>query len=274
MNASPRRKNERLHFASAAALAAVMSVSSFGQTLTPDQIRQIQQENEALRKRVADLEGRASPPPPSSQAAPPAAATAVPGAPLAPRTTTAAPRPGSATTPAAVPTTTSVTGASGSSGPNGNGVVTLSPFEVQSERDYGYLRTNSATATRIGTEIQLVPLSITVLSEDFLRDTNTRDIQDVLRYTSSSAGDTRMGVLQPATGATPSGNMSLRGFPINSRLRNGVLRYNLYNLDNVERVEVIKGPAAVFFGQAFPGGRDQLYHEASPVFGYPHRRHL
>jgi outer membrane receptor protein involved in Fe transport len=85
-------------------------------------------------------------------------------------------------------------------------------------------------------------------------DTNMKDIQDVLRYQSSSAGDGRMGLLQPATGFTPAGNMSLRGFPINSRLRNGLLRYNAYNLDNVERVEVIKGPAAVFFGNAFPGG--------------------
>ncbi len=80
------------------------------------------------------------------------------------------------------------------------------------------------------------------------------DIQDVLRYQASSAGDTRMGVLQPATGFTPSGNISLRGFPINSRLRNGLLRYTAYNLDNVERVEVVKGPAAVLYGSSQPGG--------------------
>jgi outer membrane receptor protein involved in Fe transport len=130
----------------------------------------------------------------------------------------------------------------------------MSPFEVSSDRDIGYLRTNSATATRIGTEIQRVPLSISVISEDFLRDTNAVDITDVIRYQSSSAGDSRMGLIQPATGFTPSGNFTLRGFPINSRLRNGILRYSAYNTDNVERVEVIKGPAAVFFGNAFPGG--------------------
>ncbi|MDP2136763.1 MAG: TonB-dependent receptor plug domain-containing protein [Candidatus Didemnitutus sp.] len=133
-------------------------------------------------------------------------------------------------------------------------VTILSPFDVKSDRDYGYLKINSATATRIGTEIQKVPLNISVISEEFMQDTTMKDIQDILRYQSSSAGDGRMGIIQPATGFTPSGIMTLRGFPINSRLRNGLLRYNAYSLDNVERIEVIKGPAAVFFGNAFPGG--------------------
>lgn len=133
-------------------------------------------------------------------------------------------------------------------------VLKLPPFEIRNQADHGYLQTNSVTATRIGTDIQRIPLSVSVISEQFLVDTQARDIQDVLRYQSTSAGDTRMGVLQPATGFTPSGNFSLRGFPINSRLRNGLARYNQYTLDNVDRVEIIKGPAAVFFGQAFPGG--------------------
>lgn len=158
----------------------------------------------------------------------------------------AAPAPASSTSGIQIPTTLP-------EDPNEN-VLVLSPYIVDSKRDYGYLKINSATATRIGTEIQKVPLNISVLSEDFIKDANFKDIQDVLRYQSSSAGDTKMGVLNPATGFTPSGNMSLRGFPINSRLRNGLLRYNAYNLDNVERVEIIKGPAAIFFGNAYPGG--------------------
>jgi len=74
-----------------------------------------------------------------------------------------------------------------------------------------------------------------------------------------------MGIIQPATGFTPSGIMTLRGFPINSRLRNGLTRYNAYSLDSVDRIEVIKGPAAVFFGNAFPGGVIN-YITKQPVF--------
>ena len=213
-------------------MALMATPPGYAQGADADALRRLQEENAALRRRLAELEGT--------------------------RTTTPATRTPTTeelTSPAAAtPRARATTGSRLGDTPTEEGVTALSPFEVSSERDYGYLRVNSATATRIGTEIQRVPLSVSVLSEDFIRDTQMNDIQDVLRYQASSAGDTRMGVLQPATGFTPSGNMSLRGFPINSRLRNGLLRYNMFNLDNVERVEVIKGPAAVFFGQAFPGG--------------------
>lgn len=133
-------------------------------------------------------------------------------------------------------------------------VVRLSPFQVASDKDYGYIKTNSLTATRIGARIMDTPLQVQVLSEDFIRDTGLDNINDVLRYAATSAGDTMMGILQPATGFTPSGNFTTRGFPINARLKNSVRRYTIYSLDNIERVELVRGPASVFFGQAFPGG--------------------
>jgi len=204
-------------------LAAMLTVTAAsGQTADSDALRRLQEENAALRKQLAAMEGKA----PAATQATPAAASAEP---------TAA-RPSLAAEPV---------------DPN---TLVLSPFTVTSDKDYGYLKTNSSTATKIGMEIQKIPLNISVISEEFIKDTNMKDIQDVLRYQSSSAGDGRMGIIQPATGFTPAGIMTLRGFPINSRLRNGLLRYNAYTLDNVERVEVIKGPAAVFFGNAFPGG--------------------
>ena len=212
---SIRRVQQVLTFGLAALLT---SSTAFGQS-SSDAMTRLQEENAALRKRLAALEGQAQPAAPAAQAAAPAAA-----------------RPSMAAEPA------------------DKEVLVLSPFQVSTDKDYGYLKTNSATATRIGTEIQKVPLNISVISEEFIKDANFKDIQDVLRYQSTSAGDGRMGIIQPATGFTPAGNMSMRGFPINSRLRNGLIRYNAYNLDNVERVEIIKGPAAVFFGNAFPGG--------------------
>jgi outer membrane receptor protein involved in Fe transport len=203
-------------------LAALLTVSpAFGQSADSDALRRLQEENAALRKRLAEMEAPAAKPAaPTAQTEPAASA---------PRSSMAAE-------------------------PSDPETLILSPFEVKSEKDYGYLKTNSATATRIGTDIQKVPLNISIISEDFINDTNMKDIQDVLRYQSSSAGDGRMGIIQPATSFTPAGGITLRGFPINSRLRNGLLRYNAFNLDNVDRIEVIKGPAALFFGGAYPGG--------------------
>ncbi len=222
MKRIPKSTADRLRSALAIGLATLLTVSASAQSSESDALRRLQEENAALRKRLALIETNAQP-------AAPVAAQAQAASP----STAATPSPRLSVDP---------------------DVTILSPFDVKSDRDFGYLKINSATATRIGTEIQKVPLNISVISEEFLKDANFSDIQDILRYQSSSAGDTRMGVLQPATGFTPSGNMSLRGFPINSRLRNGLIRYNAYSLDNVERVEVIKGPAAVFFGNAFPGG--------------------
>ena len=213
----------------AATLTALLAVPFASGQTAAETIRRLQEENAALRKQLADFQARGVTAPAIQPAAP-----AAPGR-TAPATTT--------TTTA--PSATLATDA---------GVQTLTPFEVRSEKDFGYLRTNSVTATRIGTPIQETPLQIQVVSDEFIQDLNFTEISDVLRYSATAAGDNQMGVLQPATGFTPSGNISTRGFPINARLRNSVKRYSLYNLDNVERVELIRGPASVFFGQSFPGG--------------------
>jgi len=133
-------------------------------------------------------------------------------------------------------------------------VETLGAFEVSEEKDYGYLKTNSATATRIGMEIQKVPMNVSVLSREFLDDTNAQSLTDIFRYSAAASGDTRYAMRRPANEATPQGVFTMRGFAVNSIMRNGVFRYLSANLDNVERVEVVKGPAAVFFGQGYPGG--------------------
>lgn len=205
-------------------LAAMLTVSfASGQTADSDALRRLQEENAALRKRLAEAEGKAQP------AAP-----------------TAAPAAKGPSAPAAAPTV-----AESPSDPN---VLVMSPFEVKSERDYGYLKTNAATATRVGMEIQSVPMNINVMSEDFIKDAGLTRVTDIFRYTSSGAADGRFAMRVPANSATPQGAFTMRGFTVNTLLRNGVFRYTSWNLDNVDRVEIVKGPAAVFFGQGYPGG--------------------
>ncbi len=133
-------------------------------------------------------------------------------------------------------------------------VQVLSPFQVTSDKDYGYLKTNAATATKIGMEIQKVPLNISVVSREFLDDTNARSLTDLFRYTSASTGDNRFAMRVPANEATPQGAFTMRGFQVNNMMRDGIFRYTAYSFDSVERVEIVKGPASVFFGQGYPGG--------------------
>jgi outer membrane receptor protein involved in Fe transport len=134
-------------------------------------------------------------------------------------------------------------------------ITVLSPYSVTSDKDYGYLKTNAATATRIGMEIQKVPLNISVVSREFIDDTNARSLTDLLRYSSAAAGDNRFAMRVPRNEATPQGYYTVRGFNIDNTMVNGLYRYTANNnLDNIERVDIIKGPASVFFGQGYPGG--------------------
>jgi outer membrane receptor protein involved in Fe transport len=202
-------------------LAALLTTSSAFAQSGDDALRRLQEENAALRKQLAELSGPAQPAAPA--AAQPAAA------PVAAQPSIAAE-------------------------PVDKDIVVLSPFEVKSDRDFGYLKTNSVTATRIGMEIQNVPMSISVISKEFLEDTNARTLTDLFRYTAAASGDTRFAMRVPANEATPQGNFTMRGFQVNNLMRNGVFSYISHDFDNVERVEMVKGPASVFFGQGYPGG--------------------
>lgn len=216
------------------------------QAATDEALAKLQQENEALRqqnaelqRRFAELESRMS------------------GTSQTQSQSSAAPAPATQSS-----TTSSQYATASNEDP---GVVMMSAFEVAGEKDNGYLKTNAATATRIGMEIQKVPMNVSVVSREFLDDTNTNSLMDLLRYTAAAAGDTRYAMRRPGNEATPQGNFTMRGFPVNTLMRNGVFRYISYNTDNVERVEVVKGPAAVFFGQGYPGGVVN-YVTKQPVF--------
>lgn len=125
-------------------------------------------------------------------------------------------------------------------------VFELSPFEVTSSGEMGYERTDAGTATRISMDILDTPLSIDVLTEEFLRDTGRTRLVDVFDYSSSI--DTN------PDNVMRNDDIKIRGFKAGFVLRNGFKKYYNAPLDAIDRVEVVKGPNAVFFGQAEPGG--------------------
>lgn len=233
MNPHLRHPFQRARRSLALCFAALFALTfSTGWAADEDALKKLMEENAALRRENADLRQRFE---------------AVEARVATPATTTTT----TTTTTAAAPVPA---GEPGSSLTTDNDVTVLSAFNVNSEKDYGYLKTNAATATRIGMEIQKVPMNISVVSREFIDDTNARSLMDLLRYTSSASGDTRYAMRRPGNEATPQGAFTVRGFPMNTLMRNGVFRYISPNIDNVERIEVVKGPAAVFFGQGFPGG--------------------
>jgi len=145
--------------------------------------------------------------------------------------------------------------------PANDDIYELSAFEVRVDADTGYRATQSMTATRIGTELVRTPLSIQVVTDDFVEDLGLESFSDSLRYVSSTTGD----ALSPAG---DSGNSTIRGFPTAWTLRNGYRRFTNIPMDNIDRVEIVKGPVSVFFGQAAPGGITNVVSKKPEFFNY------
>jgi iron complex outermembrane receptor protein len=136
-----------------------------------------------------------------------------------------------------------------SAAPSGpENTLVLSAFTVDARRDRGYVATNAIGATRTAVEIRNLPVSMQVFNEDFIRDQAATSLEDVVRYASN--------VVSSGTGAFNGDNttFTIRGFETGYSLRNGFRRLSLVDTGNVERVEVIKGPASLLYGQIEPGG--------------------
>jgi outer membrane receptor protein involved in Fe transport len=157
----------------------------------------------------------------------------------------------------------------------GTTVFTLDPFTVETENVQGYLATTAMTATKIGTAIKETPLNVQVMTSEFLEDAALLNFAEITQYSSSFSQDAVNGsnfnsVLNAGqrgdqigpndisgtgrVGITPPNGIRLRAFPISNILRNGLPRAGNHSLKGVDRVEVVKGPVAIFFGQSQPGG--------------------
>jgi outer membrane receptor protein involved in Fe transport len=124
--------------------------------------------------------------------------------------------------------------------------VLLSPFEVTSPQDYGYRAGMAVTGTGTAGLIKDTPLNISIVSRELIDDQAGNQLIDVLRSASSVALQVKDESMILVRGYT--GPQFVNGLPAGSGL-------TLYDVD---RVEVVKGPNAVFAGISNPGGTVNL----------------
>ncbi len=122
-------------------------------------------------------------------------------------------------------------------------VVTLREFSVSASAMSEYVAAESVTGTRVATKIRDLPFSVNTVTADVLDDFAACEFRDQCGYTSSVS-----------VWETLSTGYSLRGFDADVQLRNGFRRIGLIDKVNVERAEIIKGPAASIYGTVLPGG--------------------
>jgi outer membrane receptor protein involved in Fe transport len=124
--------------------------------------------------------------------------------------------------------------------------ITISTFEVTTKRDIGYLSTNAAQVTRMDTSIEDIPMSVTIFNQQFIDDLGATDTSQLLDY-ESSAVKTGENDNFIARGSSTVATNFLDGFPQTSG-------FGSQPLFDVERVEVIRGPAAILYGGDGYGG--------------------
>ncbi|PTY00145.1 TonB-dependent receptor plug domain-containing protein [Opitutus sp. ER46] len=157
--------------------------------------------------------------------------------------------------------------------------VVLSPFTVDASKDRGYLATNATSGTRLNTPIKDLPMPISVITEQFIRDTGSTNLRQGLRYvsgiqlTSQNDQGTPGGAYQGAGGvnnaegatANPTQtSYKIRGYVTDAVLRDGFRRQNSTDAINIERVEVVFGPSALLYGFGQYGGIVN-YHPKTPA---------
>lgn len=124
--------------------------------------------------------------------------------------------------------------------------VSLSVFEVNTSRDIGYLSSHAAEATRMNTPIENIPMNVSIYNQQFIEDLLATDTSELLAYEAA------------AVKTNENDNFLLRGFANpGSNFLNGFAQTSGFGsqpLANIERVEVIRGPAAVLYGAGGFGG--------------------
>jgi iron complex outermembrane recepter protein len=123
----------------------------------------------------------------------------------------------------------------------GDEVVHLSPFEVTTAGDTGYISTTAATATRIAEALQNIPQSVKVINQEFIQDVSAQTLDHILAYTAGIdlAGDENE-------------DYQIRGHGSGQGMMDGFRQPRMFPEDtaDVERVEVMMGPSSVMFGSS------------------------
>ena len=112
-----------------------------------------------------------------------------------------------------------------------------------------YYAPDASTATRTDTPILEIPQSIQVIPQQVLDDQQVTRLDEALQNAS--------GVIYNGTDTFSDVNYSIRGFVGSPVLQDGFRQYDFVEIPevaNIERIEVLRGPAAILYGEIQPGG--------------------
>lgn len=145
-------------------------------------------------------------------------------------------------------------------------VFELSPFMVDESADIGYSATSTLAGTRLKTNLRDIGASISIINQEFLEDTASDNLMDVLLFTPntevSGPGGNFSGYQSSAGSLIPEGesdrpnggNTRIRGLASADLTRDYFITDVPFDTFNVDRIAVQRGANSALFGIGSPGG--------------------
>ncbi len=129
--------------------------------------------------------------------------------------------------------------------PPNDDLVSLPEFRIETNKDNAYLATETTSGTRTAAKLIDLPFSVQSLPSEFFNGFMLFDFDELNGYVSN---------VKPADSAgAGNGGSTIRGFGP-PQFRNGFSIIQQPDSNNVDRVEVLKGPSAGIYGATAPGG--------------------
>ncbi len=129
--------------------------------------------------------------------------------------------------------------------------VTTDAYESATGPVNGYRATRSASATKTDTALRDIPQSISVIPATVLKDLGSTSVERALEFAGGVSKQNNFGGLTLY-------EYSVRGFTTSEFYQDGFSANRGYpstpDAANIERIEVLKGPAASLYGRGDPGG--------------------
>lgn len=129
-------------------------------------------------------------------------------------------------------------------------VVEAKPVHIVAQRDT-YNVTHATTGTKTDTPLMETPVSVKVVPQEVMKDQQAVTIDQALKNVSGVYTGQGFGLVE---------NFNIRGFQTFDYYRNGVRFQSALTqtgpreVANLERIEVLKGPASLLYGRIQPGG--------------------
>ena len=132
-----------------------------------------------------------------------------------------------------------------------NGAVTLTPFEVNSDRDTGFAAASSLAGGRLASDLRDTPAAFSVINREFIDALNLTDLMQAQNWATGSTFQSDIGTFNFTTFTV---RYNTRGVSAGQQLRN----FFPVNGDNdsyaLERFDFGRGANSIVFGNGSLGG--------------------